>query len=151
MKSFIRKMAMPLVRVYWRLFKPNTFGVKLLLQDSSMPGTFLLVRHSYGDQFLWNLPGGGYNPKRELPIEAALREAKEELSVVVKDLKILGLYNTSTEGKNDSVTIVGGFVARETIKSRDEISKVRWVDKSSMLADQDVAKVAKYGVELLKI
>ena len=46
-----------LQRLAWRLLRPRTRGVKVMLFNEA--GELLLVRHSYGDTGLFLLPGGG--------------------------------------------------------------------------------------------
>jgi 8-oxo-dGTP pyrophosphatase MutT (NUDIX family) len=109
-----------------------------------------LVRHSYGDRTLWNIPGGGYNPKKESSLDAAVREAQEELSIALKNPRIIGTYATNSEGKQDSVTIVKDIVEKSTPKWRDEILEVRWVSSSSIQNGDDIARVVKYAVALVE-
>lgn len=59
-------------RIYWRLTKPRTIGVRAVLLDSD--DRVALVRHTYTDQ--WYLPGGGV--KKGESMEAALRRELEE-------------------------------------------------------------------------
>ncbi|MFH1854994.1 MAG: NUDIX domain-containing protein, partial [bacterium] len=54
-------------RIYWRIFKPVTFGVRVILvKDNDL----VLVKHRY-DKF-WYLPGGGVK-KDETEKDAAKR------------------------------------------------------------------------------
>lgn len=109
----------------------------------------LLVQHSYGNTSLWNIPGGGYNPKKESAKEAAKREIFEELGVEVLQLQLLGEYSTSKEGKRDTVIMFKGTVEDVTkIKTNPEISKLEWAE-ISLLKDRgnDVARVARRAAE----
>jgi 8-oxo-dGTP pyrophosphatase MutT (NUDIX family) len=61
-----------LVKFYWKLFKPETFGARIILiQDKKV----LLVQHR--NSKFWNLPGGGIK-KNENPETGTLRELFEE-------------------------------------------------------------------------
>ena len=61
---------MPLVKIYWRIFKPVTFGVKaIILCDNEV----LLVKNV--SESKWHLPGGGIY-KSESSYEAVRREVK---------------------------------------------------------------------------
>ncbi|MCP5096209.1 MAG: hypothetical protein GY943_11705 [Chloroflexi bacterium] len=51
--KFIWRILYLAATIYWRLFKPLTFGVKLMLIQENK---IILVRHSY--QKGWYLPGG---------------------------------------------------------------------------------------------
>ena len=88
-----------LARCYWRIFRPLTLGVKLLLiEDESI----WLVQHSY--QQGWFLPGGGV--KRNEALETAVRrEANEELGATLNDVHLFGVYTSTNQYKNDHVVV----------------------------------------------
>lgn len=140
---------MPFVKIYWRVFKPKSFGVKVLITHPTETSKVLLIRHSYGNTSLWNIPGGGYNPKSESAETAAKREIFEELGVEILQLRLLGEYLTSTEGKQDTVTMFSGTIENvAAIKTNPEISELEWVE-SSLLGSRgnDVARVARKAAE----
>jgi len=89
-----------LQRLVWRVLRPRTRGVKVMLFDEV--GALLLVRHTYGrtDQFL--LPGGGVRPF-EKPETAAAREVREELDCGVEELVFVSTHSSTHEGKRDTV------------------------------------------------
>lgn len=89
-----------LQRLVWRVLRPRTRGVKVMLFDEA--GALLLVRHTYGrtDQFL--LPGGGVRPF-EKPEKAAVREVREELGCGVEELAFVSTHSSAHEGKRDTV------------------------------------------------
>ena len=97
-------------RLRWRLVRPITVGVRLILaKDSSV----LLVRHTYLPQ--WYLPGGGV--KRGEPLEkAARREAAEEVGAALGDLRLLGVYSNFYEHKSDHIVV---FTCTEFTASGD--------------------------------
>ncbi len=143
-------IVMPLVRWYWRVCRPKTFGVKVLIRHGVKNDEILLIRHTYGDQTLWNIPGGGYNPKKESAEEAANREVKEELGVPILNLIQIGEYKTSAEGKRDTVIM---FVAEMTdanfnaIKLSSEVAEVTWQNYQIVAKRNDVALVARRAIE----
>lgn len=89
-------------RLYWKVVKPTTLGVKVILADAR--GHILLVRTRY--QRGWALPGGGVH-KCETPELAAVREIREELGIAIEidDLRLLGLLSSFQEGKSDYVAV----------------------------------------------
>jgi len=91
----------------WRVFRPTTIGVKLIVTDRA--GKVLLVRTRYLDA--WALPGGGVH-KRETPEDAAARELAEETGIAVAagDLRLLGLLSSFAEGKSDYVAVFHGHL-----------------------------------------
>lgn len=147
---FVLPFVWPLVKLYWRIVKPKTYGVRVLLIHPHDDQKVLLVQHSYGNRSLWNIPGGGYKPKRERPIEAAKREMKEEFGQELVNPQELGLYQTAGEGKQDTVTIIRGSLEGVVFKNLDpEISQVSWETMDSVLTRDDVAKVVKHAVRLI--
>src|SRR4028118_2167389 len=89
-----------LQRLAWRVFRPRTRGVKVML--FSPAGEILLIRNSYGrsDQFL--LPGGGIRPF-EAPERAARREIREEVGCTLSDVALVSTHFTSAQGKRDTI------------------------------------------------
>lgn len=139
---------MPVLKAYWKVIKPKTCGVKVVVQHSHEKGRVILVLHSYGNRTLWNLPGGTYNPKRETAVNAAVREVKEELGAGLLSAHEVGVpYQTSAEGKRDIVTIVTGTVDSADLTFLDgEILEARWEDVESVVLRDDVARVAKHAI-----
>lgn len=72
--KFLTPILLPIVRLYWRIFKPKTFGVKVIVENNDK---FLLIRNSYGRK-RWTFPGGKIENNEE-PKDAAFREVKEEV------------------------------------------------------------------------
>lgn len=93
-------------KLYWRLIRPFSIGVRALIVDHK--GRILLVRHSYGA--VWYLPGGGVD-KGEPLLTALRRELAEELGLRFQDVPgLLGTYSNFYEGKNDFISI---FIIRD--------------------------------------
>jgi 8-oxo-dGTP pyrophosphatase MutT (NUDIX family) len=65
-------------------------------------GQVLLVKHTYQDA--WYVPGGGVKYGETL-VEAARREASEEVGASLGALRLLGLYTNFYEGKSDHVAV----------------------------------------------
>jgi 8-oxo-dGTP pyrophosphatase MutT (NUDIX family) len=83
----------------------RTRGVKVMLLNSR--GELLLIRNGYGDTRSFVLPGGGLG-LREEPLAAAARELLEEVGIGGADLRHLGDYETSAEGKRDRISLFAG-------------------------------------------
>lgn len=115
-------------RRWWRLRRPRTFGVKVLLHHPEDPGRILAVRHSYVDRERWALPGGRYRPSRESPETAARREVGEELGLAIAGGLVQLTTTTSTlEGKQDTLTILAGTAAAESATTSLELTEARWL------------------------
>lgn len=100
MRRPLLKTAYAFYGLKWRLLKPITLGVRLMLiQD----GTVMLICHTYQDA--WIFPGGGVKRGESLRA-AALREAREEVGALVLDEPALvGVYTNFHAGKNDHVAL----------------------------------------------
>ncbi|MFA5249579.1 MAG: NUDIX domain-containing protein [Candidatus Paceibacterota bacterium] len=99
MVAFFLKIANRFREIYWRIFKPKSFGVRVLVINN---GRILLVRHHYCKGFY--LPGGGVK-KGEIPSEAAKREISEECGLLLENIELLGEYANDHEGKKDTITL----------------------------------------------
>jgi 8-oxo-dGTP diphosphatase len=141
-------MLMPLVKLYWKIFKPESYGVKVLIINPNNKNKVLLIRHSYGDTALWNIPGGGYNPKKETSEVAARREIFEELGIKIINLELLGEYQTTSEVKKDMVTMFKTVIENtEKIVPNQEISEIAWIPAETINnRSHDTARVAIQAV-----
>lgn len=148
-KQTFFKLIMPIVKLYWYIFKPESYGARVLIIHPTEKSKVLLVRHSYGDTALWNIPGGGYSPQKETAVTAVTREVLEELGAEVINLQELGEYHTSGEGKKDTVTMFSGTLEDiEGIILNPEISELSWADTHTIPdRGNDVARVARRAVE----
>lgn len=95
----IYKLLYKLCRLYWKITKPITVGVRIILiKDQKI----LLVKHTY--QNFWYLPGGGVKKGERLD-QAIIREVSEELGGTLGCLKLFGTYSNFFEHKNDHIVI----------------------------------------------
>jgi len=112
-----------LQRRLWRILRPRTRGVKVMLFDEA--GAVLLVRHTYGrtDQYL--LPGGGIRPF-EQPAKAAAREMREELGCGLADLVFVSTHISTSEGKRDTVHLFRARVDGAVRADGVEVAEARF-------------------------
>jgi len=124
--AWTHRLAGKAARIVWRITRPRTIGVRAILLDRD--GRIALVRHTYVDQ--WYLPGGGV--KKGESIDAALfRELAEEVGVADARIeRVLGVYHSRREGKDDHIVI---FVAHAG------------PDTSAELRRTDLAEIAEAG------
>jgi 8-oxo-dGTP diphosphatase len=128
---------------WWKIRKPATFGVKVLLIHPDDPALCLIVRHSYWDSDRWGLPGGGYRPGHETPEQAGVREVREELALTVADIPtVLDTVCTTLQGKRDTLTIVQATPVSALFARSPEIAEARWVpaDMAAMPAGEPVSR-----------
>ena len=89
MKQKILKFFGPIIfqfyRVYWRVFKPSHYGAKAVIERN---GKFLVIKHAYGRK-PWTFVGGSLNEGEE-PLDAIIREAKEEIGLDLINIKEIG-------------------------------------------------------------
>lgn len=90
----------PLRRAYWFVVRPETRGVKCIIEND---GKFLLTRLGYAHKS-YTIPGGGVG-KKETWEDAAIREVFEETGLRLKDVKKIGEYKNTKEYKRDTVCV----------------------------------------------
>lgn len=131
----ILKIAYPIMRLFWAIFKPNTVGVRVAVFNKLED--VLLLKHSYRPDYYF--PGGGLH-KGERFEDGAVREVYEETSLKINknDLHLVGIYQYFDEGKNDVVAFFkvsyNGDIA--DIKKDDvEVDVLAWFNESNMPKD----------------
>lgn len=97
---FLTPILLPVVKIYWRVFKLSTYGAKVIVEYE---GKFLIIRNSYGHKTL-SFPGGRID-RGETPLEAAVRETKEEVGINPKQIRYIGMITSRREGKKDNIHI----------------------------------------------
>jgi ADP-ribose pyrophosphatase YjhB (NUDIX family) len=118
----------PARRLYWRVFKPKTFGVKCLIERD---GKILMIRNSYGAGY-WTLPGGRLK-RNELPENGAAREVREEVGIIINSPKFLGSYFSISEHKRDTVYCFTWTAPTDFFKiNPQEIAEAKWIDKNAI-------------------
>ncbi len=121
------KLANSLRRIYWFIFRPNTVGVKCLIEHD---GEYLLIQTSYSGTY-WTLPGGGVKKNEKLE-DAARREVKEELGIEIGNIQKLGFYNSTAEYKKDTVYLFRAHVDEKDFKKNHEVSMAQWFPKDGL-------------------
>jgi ADP-ribose pyrophosphatase YjhB (NUDIX family) len=95
--KIIQLIAYKIATIYWKIFRPQTLGVKLLLIND---GKVLLVEHSYAKGY--HLPGGGVK-SGEMFDRALKREILEELGLDIDNFQLFGVYQNTKQGKIDTI------------------------------------------------
>jgi len=111
-------------KLYWKLTKPKTSGVRCLIFNES--GQVLLVKHFYSRE--WYLPGGAMK-SNETPEIAIIRELKEECGIEnLMDLKLLQIYENLFEYKRDTIYLFSANCVPALVQFNLEIEKFSFFD-----------------------
>lgn len=139
--QLLTSLALTLLRTYWYLARPNTYGVKVVLIRGDQ---LLLVQHSYGSG-QWTFPGGS-REKDETCKEAAKREIKEELDIDLElsEISECGSFVSTREYKRDHVTVCTARTDQEATPDPFEIKKATWFSKA------DIPQLSPIGSQILK-
>jgi len=117
----------PVARLYWRVAKPKTFGVKVVIRNADK---ILLIRHSYQPHF-WSFPGGSIKTS-ERPYDAAVRELREELQIALLDLREVGRVESTSEGKHDTITVFSARTEDSPMVDEVELIEMRWFSHTNL-------------------
>ena len=128
LNKFFRKafwfIVSPIRKFYWFIFRPKTKGVKCMIQWQDK---ILFVRISYAHKG-WTVPGGGVD-KDETFEQAVRREVKEEVGIILGEVKMFREYITTKEYKIDTVQCFWSKVERSDFKiDNTEIVEAKWSD-----------------------
>jgi ADP-ribose pyrophosphatase YjhB (NUDIX family) len=116
-------LAYGLQRQFWKLFRPRTRGVKVMLFNDA--GEIMLIRNSYGRSDLFVLPGGGIRPI-EAAERAARREVREELGCEVVELELVSTHFSASEGKRDTIHLFTARAAGRAQHDNLEVEEARY-------------------------
>jgi ADP-ribose pyrophosphatase YjhB (NUDIX family) len=94
------RMTAPFQLIYWQLTLPEAEGVKLLIECNDK---FLMIRETYGPKH-WTFPGGRMR-RYELPEDAAIRKAQEEVGITLYTPAYLGSYFHTRQYKRDAICV----------------------------------------------
>lgn len=117
----IYQLSHPLVRIYWRVVRPKTFGSKgIILHKEKV----MLTKNIPVDY--WMLPGGMID-KNESPENCIKRELQEELNLNIKQIDYqLGKYTSNNEGKKDTIFVFVINLENEYFEKQWEIKDAQW-------------------------
>ncbi|HLF88252.1 MAG TPA: NUDIX domain-containing protein [Anaerolineales bacterium] len=111
-------------------------SVTIIVYDEQ--GHILLVRH--GDTGVWVAPGGAIEPG-ERPAETAIREMEEETGLIIRPIRILGVYGgpefqvkyTNGDQVTYVMTVYEGEVVGGALRAgEDEILELRYFSREEL-------------------
>ena len=130
LKRFAFRGTYLILRFYWFLFRPHTYGAKVAIERD---GKVLLVKHSYGSR-AWCFPGGGQKRGESLE-ETAKREVKEEVGLDLASVEFIGNFVSKNEYKHDHVHVFLAHVPTGEVRiDGEEIVAHEWATHSTQKA-----------------
>ena len=99
LKRWGYRAALAALHVWWRVAHPRTRGMRCVVMRGE---DVLLVKHTYGDQTSWVLPGGRVK-RGERPVETARREMQEELGLELRRPRIVDRFPERERGRRETV------------------------------------------------
>ena len=133
------------LRASWFVRRPRTFGAHALAITPE--GTIVLVKLRYAPG--WRFPGGGRAPD-EPPVDAALRELREEIGMISHgEAKLARDLEDSVHFKRDWASLVIVRDIRYRPKWSWEVEQVCEADPGHLPADMP-PKVRRWTEELMQ-
>lgn len=110
-------------------------------------GQILLVHQSYRGRMIWTFPGGSVEPG-ETPMEAAVRETKEETTLQIAIVGVL-CQMKRTQGTGRYFCYLGHILSGVTTRGYDpeepvhaqELQEVRWFPLDEVREHPEVAQI----------
>lgn len=121
------RAAYRVMQVWWFVRRPSTKGVKLVLRRAD---EVLFVRHTYGSQNRWELPGGGMR-RGETVQAAAAREAREELGIELADWVVIGEQAFTDHATARLTCLLGAYDGQPVRLDPTEIAEARWAPRKA--------------------
>jgi 8-oxo-dGTP pyrophosphatase MutT (NUDIX family) len=132
------RLAYRLLRLYWFVFRPRTYGARCIVVCEHH---LLLVRHTYGHSF-WTLPGGRL-AKGETSEAAVRREVQEEVGITLGAVRYLGQFVSTQTYNIDTVYVFSASTPSQagTIEP-GEILEARWFALATLPRVSDKTSIA---------
>ncbi len=122
-RRHIYRLGYPVALLYWRVRQPQAHGVRVIVRRANK---VLLVRHSYGDRMMWNLPGGGIK-REERPKEAARRELYEEVGITSGQMVTVATIKAQEDFRHCTIHGFSTSVSYASfVTDGAEIAEARW-------------------------
>lgn len=134
--SALLQLAYRAQKQLWKLLRPRTQGVKVMLFNDA--GELLLIRNSYGRGDLFVLPGGGVRPFEAFDA-AARREVREELGCTAEGLALISTHYSTAEGKRDIVQLFSAKAAGGLVADGREVAEARLFPLDALPASTSAA------------
>src|SRR5688572_8860856 len=117
------RVAYRLIRLYWFVCRPRTFGARCIVLCGR---NVLLIRQTYGDR-RWTLPGGGLT-KGESAEAAVRREVQEEVGITLDAVSCVGEFVSTQTYNTDTIYVFSATTPSQAyVIDRREVQEARWV------------------------
>lgn len=127
---------LPVARLYWFIFRPETYGVKVVIYSGD---EILFIKNNYGTRS-WTFPGGGIK-RGEMPENAARREVKEEVGINLDKVNFVSRILSEKEYKKDNIFVYRANTENMNFKIDDlEIQEAKWFSKNNLPEMSPVAE-----------
>jgi len=138
MQVGLYRLAYLLLRLYWFVFRPRTYGARCIVVCEQH---LLLVRHTYGHLF-WTLPGGRL-AKGETPEAAVRREVQEEVGIRLGGVQYLGQFVSTQTYNTDTVYVFSASTPSQACTIEPgEILEARWFALAAMPQVSEKTRIA---------
>lgn len=138
------RLAHAVRRRWWRIAQVRLQGCRVVAFDAK--GRVLLIRHSYGSGN-WMLPGGGLG-RSEDPLDAALRELREETGLALAGARQLTEVEEPLYGTVNRVHLVTGLAEGEVRIDGREVIEARYFAVDALPPDLSPMLAARFGTWL---
>jgi 8-oxo-dGTP pyrophosphatase MutT (NUDIX family) len=130
-----------LLKVGWFVRRPRTFGAHALAMTSERKLILVKLRYAPG----WRLPGGGRHSGED-PVQAALRELKEEIGMTSHGrARPAAELEQRPDSRRDLVSVVIVEEVQYRPRWSWEVERVAEVDQGSL--PPDLAPVARAWID----
>lgn len=136
------RSAFAVLRAWWFVRRPHTRGVKLLVSDGEQ---ILFVRHAYG-RAEWEIPGGGTR-RHESSLEAAEREASEELGLSLEAWRVVGVVEARDRATATLTCLTVAYDGQPLVLALGELLEARWAPAAT--PPQPLGEHARAALDLL--
>lgn len=128
LRAWVYKLAYPIAKIYWRIFKPEVRGAFAVIKNG---GSFLFVKNTYGSGY-WSFPGGTMK-KNEPQADTVKREVLEEVGIRLNQTGELGSFPYNSHGRKEIIYVFGAETSERTVKiDPNEILEYKWVSESEV-------------------